>query len=155
MISLLQALVEHFADRPNLITDGTDAVVAGGDEALHLAVTYVAGMTDRYACRQGVALLGWAAPSCLRHRRRRLIRAQPSPDPKGAPRGAPVEDDRFADASGVDGLLVELERLDVDDLAALALTELHGAVGQGEERVVAATTDVAAGVDGWCRAGAR
>jgi dGTPase len=59
VISLLQALVEHYADRPNLITDGTEAVVAGSDEALHLAVTYVAGMTDRYACRQGVALLGW------------------------------------------------------------------------------------------------
>ncbi len=59
VIALLQALVEHYADRPNLIADGADAIVAGGDEALHRAVTYVAGMTDRYACRQGVALLGW------------------------------------------------------------------------------------------------
>ena len=27
--------------------------------ALHAAVTYVGGMTDRFACRQGVTLLGW------------------------------------------------------------------------------------------------
>jgi dGTPase len=59
VISLLQALVEHYADRPNLIPDGAEAVVAGSDEALQRAVAYVAGMTDRFACRQGVALLGW------------------------------------------------------------------------------------------------
>ena len=28
-------------------------------EATKLAVTYVGGMTDRFACRQGVALLNW------------------------------------------------------------------------------------------------
>jgi dGTPase len=28
-------------------------------EALHAAVAYVAGMTDRFACRQAMALLGW------------------------------------------------------------------------------------------------
>jgi dGTPase len=26
---------------------------------VHAAVAYVAGMTDRFACRQAVALLGW------------------------------------------------------------------------------------------------
>jgi dGTPase len=26
---------------------------------LRAAVTYVAGMTDRYACRQAMGLLGW------------------------------------------------------------------------------------------------
>jgi dGTPase len=26
---------------------------------LHDAVAYVGGMTDRYACRQGIALLQW------------------------------------------------------------------------------------------------
>ncbi|MEY2741236.1 MAG: hypothetical protein RL283_1338, partial [Actinomycetota bacterium] len=34
----------------------------GSPEALRRAVTYVGGMTDRFACRQGVALLGWDAP---------------------------------------------------------------------------------------------
>ena len=33
--------------------------MAGSPEALRAAVTYVAGMTDRFAFRQAVALLGW------------------------------------------------------------------------------------------------
>jgi dGTPase len=58
VISLLQALVEHFAANPHLLPDvaGVDAGSAG---AVHDAVTYVGGMTDRFACRQAVALLGW------------------------------------------------------------------------------------------------
>jgi len=36
-------------------------VVAGSEEAIRAAVTYVAGMTDRFAFRQAVALLGWDA----------------------------------------------------------------------------------------------
>ena len=35
------------------------ASTAGDPEALRAAVGYVAGMTDRFACRQAVALLGW------------------------------------------------------------------------------------------------
>ena len=104
MVSVLRALVEHFADRPHLIaetgmggsvrgelgartgaagsglsagtsssagtgpsagSDGSPAVpadvVAGSEEAIRAAVTYVAGMTDRFAFRQAVALLGWDA----------------------------------------------------------------------------------------------
>ena len=34
-------------------------MVAGSQEAMRAAVTYVAGMTDRFAFRQAVALLGW------------------------------------------------------------------------------------------------
>jgi dGTPase len=65
VISVLRALVEHFSDRPHLIAEHHDAspsesdVVAGSQEALRAAVTYVAGMTDRFAFRQAVALLGW------------------------------------------------------------------------------------------------
>jgi dGTPase len=33
--------------------------VAGSEEAVRAAVTYVAGMTDRFACRVAVAELGW------------------------------------------------------------------------------------------------
>jgi dGTPase len=52
--------VEHYADRPNLLAEsGGAGVDAGGPEALHAAVAYVAGMTDRYACQQAVSLLGW------------------------------------------------------------------------------------------------
>ncbi len=58
VIQLLRALVEHYADRPNLLPDehGLDA---GSPEALRSAVTYVGGMTDRFACRQAMALLDW------------------------------------------------------------------------------------------------
>jgi dGTPase len=63
VVRVLRALVEHFADRPHLITEtgGTAQadVVAGSEQAIHAAVTYVAGMTDRFAFRQAIALLGW------------------------------------------------------------------------------------------------
>ena len=35
------------------------AGLAGSEAALRAAVAYVGGMTDRYACRQAVTLLGW------------------------------------------------------------------------------------------------
>ena len=63
VIQVLRALVEHFADRPHLMADtsghGSSDILAGSQEALVAAVTYVAGMTDRFAFRQAVALLGW------------------------------------------------------------------------------------------------
>jgi dGTPase len=34
-------------------------VATGSPEAVRQAVAYVAGMTDRFACRQGVALLDY------------------------------------------------------------------------------------------------
>ena len=58
VISLLRALVEHYAAHPQLLPDGT-GLDAGGADALHQAVAYVGGMTDRFACRQAVALLAW------------------------------------------------------------------------------------------------
>jgi len=63
VVAVLRALVEHFSDRPHLITDRAAPeagdVVAGSEAAVRDAVTYVAGMTDRFAFRQAVALLGW------------------------------------------------------------------------------------------------
>jgi dGTPase len=62
VISVLRALVDHFGDRPHLIPDaeGRTADLHGGDaEAVRRAVSYVAGMTDRFAFSQAVALLGW------------------------------------------------------------------------------------------------
>ena len=58
VIALLRALVEHYADRPNLLPDA-HGLDAGSTDALRAAVTYVGGMTDRFACRQAMALLGW------------------------------------------------------------------------------------------------
>jgi dGTPase len=60
VINLLRALVEHYAAHPHLLADAPDAV-AGGPEQLHAAVTYVGGMTDRFACDQAQRLLGWSA----------------------------------------------------------------------------------------------
>ena len=75
VIDLLQALVEHYADRPNLLADidtqhhidhqhsavPVAGIQAGSADALHSAVRYVSGMTDRFACRQAMMLLGWSA----------------------------------------------------------------------------------------------
>jgi dGTPase len=63
VIHVLRALVEHYSDRPHLVAEAAGGapldVVAGSEEAVRTAVTYVAGMTDRFAFRQAVALLGW------------------------------------------------------------------------------------------------
>jgi dGTPase len=60
VIGLLRALVECYADRPNLLpSERAAGVDAGSDDARRVAVTYVSGMTDRFACQQALALLGW------------------------------------------------------------------------------------------------
>jgi dGTPase len=61
VVAVLRALVEYYVDRPYAVpaVRETGSVVAGEPAAVEAAVTYVAGMTDRYACRQAVALLGW------------------------------------------------------------------------------------------------
>ncbi|WP_410051063.1 HD domain-containing protein [Acidiferrimicrobium sp. IK] len=62
VIAVLRALVEHFADHPGRLpgarADG-GAARAGSEAALRAAVTYVGGMTDRFAFRTAVADLGW------------------------------------------------------------------------------------------------
>lgn len=61
VISVLRALVEHYADRPNTIPAVREAggLSAGETSALRASVSYVAGMTDRFAFRHAVALLNW------------------------------------------------------------------------------------------------
>jgi dGTPase len=61
VVAVLRALVEHYAEHPGAIPDVREAggMSAGGDEAVRAAVTYVAGMTDRFAFRQAVAVVGW------------------------------------------------------------------------------------------------
>jgi dGTPase len=76
VVAVLRALVEHFADRPNLIpgaggaggggggADGGGAGLAAGSEAaVRAAVTYVSGMTDRFAFRTAASQLGWESGS--------------------------------------------------------------------------------------------
>jgi dGTPase len=67
VVALLQSLVEYFADRPNSLGaaagagNGGAGTPAGSEAAVRAAVTYVAGMTDRFACQAAVAKLGWDA----------------------------------------------------------------------------------------------
>ncbi len=61
VVGMLRGLVEFYSAHPSLIPDvaarGGD--VANSRQSLHDAVEYVAGMTDRFACRSAVTLLDW------------------------------------------------------------------------------------------------
>jgi dGTPase len=60
VVGMLRALIEHYAAHPGLLPDDEfPRDSAGSPAALAAAVGYVAGMTDRYACRSAVALLAW------------------------------------------------------------------------------------------------
>ena len=59
VVAILGALVEYFAENPGRMPARPDA----GDDSgtpLRQAITYVAGMTDRFAFSAAVELLGWA-----------------------------------------------------------------------------------------------
>ena len=58
VIEVLRALVEHYVEHPALMPDELD-VQPRSDAALRAAVTYVAGMTDRYAFDMAIRHLGW------------------------------------------------------------------------------------------------
>jgi dGTPase len=58
VIAALQALVEFFAEHPDRIPDRI-AHPPGSTAALRESVTYVGGMTDRFAFHAAVSLLGW------------------------------------------------------------------------------------------------
>jgi dGTPase len=60
VIELIRALTDWFAHHPGKIGDGAFHLAApGSDEAVRAAVHHVSGMTDRYALRAAVELLGW------------------------------------------------------------------------------------------------
>ena len=63
VVSLLRGLVEYFADVPARIPDVASGAVptplSGSSQAAARAVHYVSGMTDRFALRLGVEVLGW------------------------------------------------------------------------------------------------
>lgn len=58
VIAVLHALVEHYAAHPAAMPEPPDDD-AGTDTAVRAAVTYVAGMTDRYAFSTAVSELDW------------------------------------------------------------------------------------------------
>ena len=60
VVEMLRALVEYFAEHPMLIPDVRErGELDSSASALEAAVAYVAGMTDRFACRSAVTLLDW------------------------------------------------------------------------------------------------
>ncbi len=61
VIDLLRSLVDHFASNPRDLPEAADFLPADPNSmmAVRNAVTYVGGMTDRFACRQAVTLLDY------------------------------------------------------------------------------------------------
>jgi dGTPase len=59
VVAVLRTLVEFYAERPAALPGGDGQRAPGSPEATAAAVTYVAGMTDRYAFAKAVAELGW------------------------------------------------------------------------------------------------
>lgn len=68
VIRVLQALVEHYADRPDSLHDSQSPcadrgrsvdIRPGSPEAYRASVTWVGGMTDRYAFNLARNVLGW------------------------------------------------------------------------------------------------
>jgi dGTPase len=57
VVRVLRALVEYFVDRPGELPPDFRPTEPSG--AVRAAVAYVGGMTDRYAFRTAVQLLGW------------------------------------------------------------------------------------------------
>jgi dGTPase len=56
VIAVLRALVDHFVADPALL-----GITDDEEDAVRTAVTYVAGMTDRFAFETAITLLGWPA----------------------------------------------------------------------------------------------
>ncbi len=59
VVAMLRALVEHYRAHPERIPDLAGAAPLDEATALSAAVGYVAGMTDRFACRRAMDELGW------------------------------------------------------------------------------------------------
>ena len=55
---MLRALVDFYAAQPGAVS-GSERLDPGSDAAVRAAVTYVAGMTDRYAFDTAVRELDW------------------------------------------------------------------------------------------------
>jgi dGTPase len=59
VVSVLRALVEHFAAHPDDVAIRSAALGASDEDPTFAAVRYVSGMTDRFAFRTAVSVLGW------------------------------------------------------------------------------------------------
>ncbi len=67
VVRVLRALVDYYASQPDALPGDfrpgglAGDPIPGVEDVLRAAVTYVGGMTDRYAFRAAVELLGWPA----------------------------------------------------------------------------------------------
>lgn len=61
VVDMMRGLVEFYSVNPTLIPDvaARDTTIDDAAQALHEAVAYVAGMTDRYACQSALTHLDW------------------------------------------------------------------------------------------------
>ncbi len=59
VVEVLRALVEFYAERPGAVSGADPEILPGSDAAVRAAVTYVGGMTDRYAFDMATHHLGW------------------------------------------------------------------------------------------------
>lgn len=59
VISVLTALVEFYAEHPDRLPEDQRAADRDSDGRVRAAVTYVGGMTDRFAFDAALGLLGW------------------------------------------------------------------------------------------------
>jgi dGTPase len=64
VVRMLRALVDRIATGSGSESVASVRDALGGEDAVRSAVTYVAGMTDRYACETAIRLLDWP-PSAL------------------------------------------------------------------------------------------
>lgn len=69
VIRVLRGLVDYYATNLGAISgiEAGDAAYETGERALRAAITYVAGMTDRFAFHHAVSLLGWHRDQLPRH----------------------------------------------------------------------------------------
>lgn len=58
VVNLLQALVDYYLAHPDAIR-ADQQLIENPSDRTHQIVSYVAGMTDRFACQQAVQLLKW------------------------------------------------------------------------------------------------
>ena len=59
VIAVLTALVEYYADHPDRLPDDLRTAAVDDRARVRAAVTYVGGMTDRFAFGAALTLLGW------------------------------------------------------------------------------------------------
>jgi dGTPase len=59
VVDLLRALTDHLIRHPHLLPEGNGSADRAAPDLVVAAVTYVAGMTDRYACALASRELDW------------------------------------------------------------------------------------------------